>query len=198
MQIASPCSASWDDMAGSDRVRYCQQCRRNVYNLSAMSRAEAEELVRQRETQRLCIRFYRRHDGTMLTADCPVGLRKLRRAALRSWGALVGGLAAVLALFVVGLYFSRPERRSVRQAEPLASLLDWLQPGNEDEARAKLRQARLLLARNDLAAAEILANEAEALDAEYMPGEDTPAQVRSALEFARLVQSFNQGWRMGW
>jgi hypothetical protein len=131
VHIASPCNASWDGMAGSDRVRYCQQCRRNVYNLSAMSRAEAEELVRQRETQQLCIRFYRRHDGTMLTADCPVGLRRLRRAALRSWGTLVGGLAAVLTLALGCISFSTSERRSsavARQVEPFASLLAWLDP----------------------------------------------------------------------
>src|SRR4051812_47184360 len=32
--IASPCTASWDDMAGDDRVRFCASCQKDVYNLS--------------------------------------------------------------------------------------------------------------------------------------------------------------------
>src|SRR5690348_11198318 len=42
IQIASPCEASWDAMNGDDRVRFCGLCEKNVYNLSAMTRDEAE------------------------------------------------------------------------------------------------------------------------------------------------------------
>jgi hypothetical protein len=78
LRIASPCDASWDAMAGNDQVRHCAQCDKNVYNLSAMTRDEAEALLRQREG-RICVRMYRRPDGTMLTSDCPVGARRRRR-----------------------------------------------------------------------------------------------------------------------
>lgn len=74
IRVASPCSASWDAMDGDDRARFCVHCTKNVYDLSAMSRAEAEALVRGKEG-RLCVRFYRRADGTVLTDNCPVGLR---------------------------------------------------------------------------------------------------------------------------
>lgn len=95
--IAEPCSASWDDMSGDERVRFCSDCKLNVYNFSAMSRTEAEELVRTAEG-RLCGRFFRRADGTVLTQDCPVGLRRAvrwawaRTAALAGlfWGGLLG------------------------------------------------------------------------------------------------------------
>ena len=52
-----------------------------------------------------CVRFYRRFDGTVLTADCPVGLRKLRfrRAAIAGIG--IGILAAASAWFS---YAQRP------------------------------------------------------------------------------------------
>jgi len=46
VEIASPCSAAWSDMEGDDRVRFCRQCQQNVYNLSAMSRSEAEILFK--------------------------------------------------------------------------------------------------------------------------------------------------------
>jgi hypothetical protein len=130
LRIASPCTAAWDDMVGTDWMRYCQQCRLHVYNLSALSRNEAEEFVRQRG-ERTCVRFYRRADGTMLTDDCPVGLRALRRTGRRGWAFLLGGLASVLALFVGGAIYStgeRPKDRSLRRLEPFATVWDWLDP----------------------------------------------------------------------
>ncbi len=42
VRIASPCSASWEDMTGDARVRFCGKCAKNVYNLSEMTRDEAE------------------------------------------------------------------------------------------------------------------------------------------------------------
>jgi hypothetical protein len=69
IDIARPCPADWDEMRGDDQVRFCKHCSLNVYNLSAMSREAAERLVAQREG-RLCIRMYRRLDGTVVTADC--------------------------------------------------------------------------------------------------------------------------------
>src|SRR5438270_9127003 len=98
LQVAAPCSASWDRMRGDERARYCEQCRKQVYNLSDMSRPEAEALVREKDG-RLCVRFYRRRDGTVLLDNCPVGLRRARRAvALRlSWLAAFLGTSAVAA-----------------------------------------------------------------------------------------------------
>ena len=65
-------------MSGDAHSRFCVQCNKHVYNLSAMSASAATELVRAKEGK-LCARFYRRADGTMLTADCPVGLERYGR-----------------------------------------------------------------------------------------------------------------------
>ena len=59
IRIANPCSANWDEMVGSERQRYCGECKLNVYNLSGMSRRDAENLILSSEG-RLCVRFYRR------------------------------------------------------------------------------------------------------------------------------------------
>jgi hypothetical protein len=93
LRIATPCTADWDLMAGDDRVRFCGLCEKNVYNLSAMSRAEAEDLVRAREG-RLCVRLYQRSDGTVITSDCPVGVQRIRAriAAMTASAALVLGI----------------------------------------------------------------------------------------------------------
>src|SRR6185436_5457223 len=78
VRVAAPCKADWDQMIGTDRVRFCGQCSLNVYNLSAMTRDEAESLIARNEG-RLCVRFYRRGDGSIITQDCPVGLRAIQR-----------------------------------------------------------------------------------------------------------------------
>ena len=94
VRIASPCSAAWDQMRGDDRVRFCAECGKHVYNLSALSRTEAEALIREKEG-RLCARIYRRRDGTVLTDNCPVGLRQMRRAFLMQVS-LIGGVFALI------------------------------------------------------------------------------------------------------
>lgn len=96
IRIASPCNASWDAMEGDDRVRFCGSCQKHVFNLSNMSRAEAEALITKTEG-RLCVRLYRRRDGTVLTQDCPVGLRAVRRRLALIGAGLAAGLAFVAA-----------------------------------------------------------------------------------------------------
>jgi len=76
--VAAPCTADWNKMVGDDRVRHCEECKLDVFNISSMTRDEAETLISER-VGRLCVRFYRRTDGTVLTADCPVGVTRRRR-----------------------------------------------------------------------------------------------------------------------
>jgi hypothetical protein len=96
VQIASPCTASWEEMSGDPYARHCAQCNKNVFDLSQLSAHQAINLLREKEG-RLCIRLYRRHDGTVLTADCPVGLRERSRRIFR-WAA-----ALVASVFTFGL-----------------------------------------------------------------------------------------------
>src|SRR5688572_5739991 len=96
--VARPCSAKWDEMAGDDRVRNCATCSHDVYDLSAMSRTEAEDFVTAREGS-ACVRFFRRADGTVLTSDCPAGVRAAwRRMAWAASALLAGGFAAAAML----------------------------------------------------------------------------------------------------
>jgi hypothetical protein len=93
IKVASPCNASWDEMVGDDRVRFCLQCDKNVFNLSSMSRDEAEALLEQRASGELCVRYYQRADGTIMTSDCPVGATKKRRKKLALAVAGAGAMA---------------------------------------------------------------------------------------------------------
>ena len=78
LRIASPCSADWDAMSGDSRKRFCSECKLNVYNLSDMTWYDAENLLRLSEG-RLCVRYFQRPDGTVMTQDCPVGWAKLKQ-----------------------------------------------------------------------------------------------------------------------
>jgi hypothetical protein len=111
LRIAAPCPADWDQMFSFEdkRVRFCSQCNLNVYNLSDMSRREAEDLITKTEG-RLCVRFYQRADGSVLTQNCPVGLKKLKSRV--AWVAQV--VLGMVLSFVsgLGLYIFHLGRKS--------------------------------------------------------------------------------------
>lgn len=114
--VARPCDANWGEMTGDARVRFCGLCKLNVYNLSEMTTAEAEELVIEKEGN-LCVRFYRRKDGTLLTKDCPRGLALARHKALR----VVICVTSVAAV-VVGWFLSSVFPQSARTAPAIKKL----------------------------------------------------------------------------
>jgi hypothetical protein len=86
IRVASPCPVGWESMTGDDRVRFCNLCQLKVYNFAELTRGEADALMRTTEG-RICGRLYRRTDGTVITRDCPVGLRAIRRKTARIAGA---------------------------------------------------------------------------------------------------------------
>ena len=137
VRVASPCSMRWEHMqpvdqqGGGDRVRHCGSCKLNVYNLSGMSRAEAESLVVSslNDGGRLCIRMFARADGTILTRDCPVGVRAARSRLIRA----MSRMAAAFALFSTAGVFARGRDRSANtsglsRVQPFATICSWLRP----------------------------------------------------------------------
>ena len=103
LRIASPCHIGWERMQGDDRIRFCDSCQRNVYNFADLTSDEINSLLQQTEGG-ICGKLYRRADGTILTRDCPVGLRAIRRRVARFAGAV---LATLLSVFSVS-FSQRP------------------------------------------------------------------------------------------
>lgn len=95
VRIASPCRASWRKMKGDDRVRNCAKCELNVYNISEMTREEAAELIANTEG-RLCIRLWRRRDGTVITKDCPMAFKQIRYGIAVLSSIVIGAVLATL------------------------------------------------------------------------------------------------------
>ena len=102
VKVASPCKRDWEKMTGDARVRFCADCQSNVYNLSELTTDEAHQLIREKEGK-LCVRFFTRDDGTVLTRDCPVGVRVKRKKLVAAGAAAVSMSLATLCL----LYTSR-------------------------------------------------------------------------------------------
>jgi hypothetical protein len=96
-----------------------------------MNREEAEAFLRQ-ATGRVCVRYYQRHDGTVLTRDCPVGVGIVRRARRR----LALAAASAFAVFTTGLGMSLRAGQLAsyddvwrsRQPEPVRRVLNAIDP----------------------------------------------------------------------
>ena len=123
VRVASPCSANWNAMQGDDRRRYCSGCKLNVYNLSGMTRYDAEHLLRLSEG-RLCVRYYLRSDGTILTKDCPVGWALIKQHVTVWTAAAFSLLVSILAgFFIVSLF-----KKTYPQQEPLMGAIAISRP----------------------------------------------------------------------
>jgi hypothetical protein len=127
IEIASPCSADWNEMEGNERVRFCQDCQKRVFNLSAMTKAEAETLIQQVEG--LCVRLYRRTDGTVISEDCPIGLRRTKQVTHAMLSFLYAGVAMVIAiLFGHAIAKDKKGDSTLRRVEPFATIINWFCP----------------------------------------------------------------------
>jgi hypothetical protein len=97
IRVGTPCTAEWAAMTGDDRTRHCGDCKKTVYNLSNMTREEAQALIIEKNG-RLCVRYFRRTDGTILVKnDCAVGVarKRRRRVIVASAAAILSGASAI-------------------------------------------------------------------------------------------------------
>lgn len=117
IQIASPCSASWDAMSGDQVRRFCGECQLHVHNLSEMSRREAEALVSGVVAStsissgggsggisggRVCVQMQRGADGRIVTRDDRQWRAKLRRRAAYVGVRTLMGLSAAAVVLLGG------------------------------------------------------------------------------------------------
>ena len=93
IRIASPCFADWNAMTGDERVRHCGSCKKDVFNISALTRDQAEALIREKHGD-LCGRYHQRKDGTIILADCTIDRARKRKRFVIA--------AGVVTVFVIG------------------------------------------------------------------------------------------------
>lgn len=97
VRIAKPCDVPWSHMQGDDVTRHCGSCKKNVHNVSAMTKNEAEAFLAAQAAagEKPCITYYRRLDGTLISEDCPVGAGRVRRKKLVLFATVAAAAAAV-------------------------------------------------------------------------------------------------------
>lgn len=151
--VASPCSKSWDQMTGTAQQRFCAGCQQHVYDLSAMRYDEVREVLEREAAP--CVRFFRRADGTVMTADCPVGRERARRKLKRLVSVAAAALVAATAL--VRGWLGASEECEVSPLAPIEGLAAAPTPRAEPEkpadeswmaarrARAPQREATLVM-----------------------------------------------------
>ncbi len=118
-EIASPCDQEWAQMSGDDQCRFCSLCEKNVYNLSSMTDLEINLLLKTEEN--VCTRVFKRSDGTILTEDCPVGLKQVR-SYLKKKQFLAAGLCLLTILFSSFSYGGESKRLMGKIAKPFIEL----------------------------------------------------------------------------
>ena len=116
IQVATPCHADWNQMVGDDRVRHCASCDKDVFNLSAMTREQAEAVILAKAGN-LCARYYQRHDGTILLKDCSVGIAQKRKRRV-----IAAGAAGLLAMGGAAAWFAKHRARAPQSTMGLVAI----------------------------------------------------------------------------
>lgn len=124
IEIPNPCTVPWSSMTGNSQVRFCDQCEKNVYNLSGLSQKEATNLVLTGEGK-ICVSMLKRADGTIVTDECPRLLRPMRDGLKRAATAV----SALLAMMISAV--------PVRAGDTSASSPTTNKPKGESKCSAK-------------------------------------------------------------
>jgi hypothetical protein len=119
IQIKKPCDSDWDSMIGNDQVRFCEHCALTVHDLSQMTRKRARRLIA-KSNGRLCVRYTRRPDGSLVTKAVPQKLFRIGRRASRI---AAGAFSATLSLSGAVTVNAR-ERSNVYQGRAVLAYQD--------------------------------------------------------------------------
>jgi len=136
IDVANPCTEAWEGMAGDDRVRFCGKCEQNVYRLTDLPRAEANELLaRAQAGEEICVRYARRADGTVVTNDCPSQVQRGRGSLphlLNTAKAIAAGLVATVGAGLSTGCFEEDHQTTGRMVTPATQTQQ--QPQGQGEA----------------------------------------------------------------
>jgi ankyrin repeat protein len=82
LKIHKPCSANWDQMIGSSRVRFCEHCQLSVNDLSSLTPKRVRRLIA-KSKGRLCVRYVSDRSGNPLLAQAAGKLKQINRRVSR-------------------------------------------------------------------------------------------------------------------
>jgi Carboxypeptidase regulatory-like domain/Ankyrin repeats (3 copies) len=115
IEVESPCSQSWDEMHGSDQIRFCDHCAKDVHNLSKFTRKEARRLIA-RSDGKICVQYLRRPDGRIET------IKKQLHQISRRTGIAAGVLGTSLTVSTLA-YAQTPTETNLSEAVKTTEVL---------------------------------------------------------------------------
>lgn len=99
MELGYYCDLVWNDFDGeSDTRRHCSSCDQHVYNISNMTKAQAERVIEQHRDKGICVHFVQRDGRVVHKGDPLTQLRAQRKGARRLLALALIGQAGFLAL----------------------------------------------------------------------------------------------------
>lgn len=116
VEVETLCEQDWKTMRGTDEIRFCDHCAKDVHNLSAMTRKRARKLVAQ-SNGNLCVRYARRADGKIQT------IKNTLHQITRQTGIAAGVLGTSLTLSTLA-YAQTPTDGNQNQVVQIAQVAD--------------------------------------------------------------------------
>lgn len=156
-------------MEGDDRIRFCSDCKLNVYNLSGMTRVEAEELVATREG-RLCVTFIRRFDGTIITKDCQTIVGRVKDS-FRFVASFIAAIMSGASLLTACSQPVTPTTGQVCERDPM----------NTPTARKTV-----FVVKNDISAGDKISK--DTVEEKLVPPTNVPSNAATALEHGSIAR----------
>ncbi|AIE87654.1 hypothetical protein [Fimbriimonas ginsengisoli] len=151
LSVVRQCPAQWSRMIGDDQIRFCSHCNQNVYNLTNMSREEAKAVLSETEGK-LCARFYKRGDGTIVTRDCSPAVKagtKLKVAFVAVFGGALAALGfPILAPVYSGQVKMSPHQLVSKYARRLVRIDEQIGESKDTEEKKALLEWREEIERN--------------------------------------------------
>lgn len=95
VRVQTPCDATWEQMTGNDTVRFCEHCSKDVHDLSALTRRDAELLVL-KSNGRLCVRYRRASDSNRIITKEQPALQTLHKITRRAAPFAAGAFSAAV------------------------------------------------------------------------------------------------------
>ncbi len=123
IEVKSPCSESWSEMKGTDKVRFCGHCDLNVNNISELTRKQAMRLVRE-SNGRICVHYIKNP-----ITNKPIFADKLYQISRRA-GIAAGVLGASLTLSTLSYAQDEPVLNQINVATQTQALNDKTSDNN--------------------------------------------------------------------
>jgi hypothetical protein len=115
--LEKPCDSPWESMAGSDKVRHCASCDREVYSISEMTELEAELRLLNAGEAVPCIRYARDSQGRVMHLAEP------RRPYLSSPSARALVVASALGSGLYAGDAAAQQKGKAKAAEPVQCVM---------------------------------------------------------------------------